>query len=118
MTGPNKVVITQSMAAKYFGEEDPMGKALTISSAFRVLECEITGIIADFPRNSHFSFDFLISWATLPEWKKDFWYLHETYSYVLLAAGADPGFIVEGFRSGAAKGCRGHKKATGNSVYD
>jgi putative ABC transport system permease protein len=103
LEGPNSVVITQSMASKYFGEDDPIGRALTISSGFQILECEVTGIIADFPMNSHFRYDFLISWATLPEWKKDFWYLHETYSYILLAPGADARGIEAAFPDMAEK---------------
>jgi len=97
LKGPGKVLITQSMASKYFGRDEPMGKAIKISTSREVLECEITGILADLPRNSHFNYDFLISWETLPEWKKDFWYLHETYSYVLLAPGTDPGHIEAAF---------------------
>jgi len=97
LKGPGKVLITQSMASKYFGENDPMGKALKISTSREILECEVTGILADFPRNSHFNYDFLISWETLPEWKRDFWYLHETYSYVLLAPGTDPERIEAAF---------------------
>jgi putative ABC transport system permease protein len=97
LEGPNSVVITQSVASKYFGKDDPIGKALTFSTGQQILECEVTGIMADFPRNSHFHYDFLISWATLPEWKKDFWYMHETYSYVLLVPGADPELIEAAF---------------------
>jgi len=97
LEGPGKVVITQSMASKYFGEDEPMGKAIKISTSQEILECEVTGILADLPRNSHFNYDFLISWETLPEWKKDFWYLHETYSYVLLEPGTDPTRIEDAF---------------------
>lgn len=103
LEGPNSVVITQSMASKYFGEENPIGKVLTISLGFQILECEVTGVLADFPRNSHFRYDFLISWATLPEWKKDFWYSHETYSYVLLVPGAEPEAIEAAFPEMAEK---------------
>ena len=103
LEGPNSVVITQSVASKYFGKDDPIGKALTFSTGQQILECEVTGIMADFPRNSHFRYDFLISWATLPEWKKDFWYMHETYSYVLLVPGADPALIEAAFPEMAEK---------------
>lgn len=103
LEGPNSVVITQSMASKYFGKDDPIGKALTISTGSQILECEVTGIMADFPRNSHFHYDFLISWSTLPEWKKDFWYLHETYSYVLLVPGAEIEGIEAAFPEMAEK---------------
>ncbi|MCK5694745.1 MAG: ABC transporter permease [Bacteroidales bacterium] len=103
LEGPNSVVITQSVASKYFGKDDPIGKALTFSTGQQILECEVTGIMADFPRNSHFRYDFLISWATLPEWKKDFWYMHETYSYVQLVPGTDPALIEAAFSEMAEK---------------
>jgi len=50
------VVLTETMAKKYFGNEDPMGKTLEINTwTPRV----VTAIIKDIPENSHFKFDFL-----------------------------------------------------------
>ena len=53
------IVITESIAQKYFGDEDPMGKMITINFGFDA-PFRITGVMADIPANSHFHFDFLL----------------------------------------------------------
>jgi len=62
LKGTNKVVISESIAVKYFGKEQPMGKMLEINDGEYHLE--VSGIIQDMPANSHFHFDFLISGQT------------------------------------------------------
>ncbi|TKG95812.1 FtsX-like permease family protein [Puteibacter caeruleilacunae] len=103
LTGPNKVVISQLAAHKYFNQEDPIGKILTISTTYGSQKCEVSGILEDIPDNSHFKYDFFISWETLPNWKKTTWYLHETYSYVLLEPGVNPATIEDQFPELAEK---------------
>ena len=56
---PRNIVITEKMAKKYFGDEDPIGKTLTMWET-RIFT--VTGILNDIPPNSHFTFDFLASW--------------------------------------------------------
>ncbi|MCW5910494.1 MAG: ABC transporter permease [Cyclobacteriaceae bacterium] len=53
----HSVVITQSMAKKYFNDPDPLGKTLVINHVPR----GITGVIRDIPENTHLKFDFLLS---------------------------------------------------------
>jgi len=55
---PGTVVITKSIAKKYFGDEEPLGKSL-----FTWRNFEVTGVIEDIPENSHLKFDFLSSSA-------------------------------------------------------
>lgn len=62
LTAPNTVVISEAMAKKYFGNNDPVGKVI---SADLVYDFTITGIVKNTPRNSHIKFDFLGSFATL-----------------------------------------------------
>lgn len=62
LSKPNTGVITESCARRYFGEENPIGKVLETNHGFDV---EITGLIADFPTNSHMKLDLMISNATL-----------------------------------------------------
>ncbi|MEO1050822.1 MAG: ABC transporter permease [Bacteroidota bacterium] len=52
---PNSVVITESMAKKYFGSEDPIGKFIKYNNEQPL---EVTGLVRDF-HNSHIAFDFL-----------------------------------------------------------
>ena len=79
---PNSLVITDKMARKYFGSEDPMGKTLTIQDA---VEVKITGVAKDIPSNTHFRFDFLASFESMPyKWATNTWRTQQFYTYVLL----------------------------------
>lgn len=84
LDGPNKVVITERVARKYFKDADPIGKILLFRSHIGEEACEVTGIMKDMPVNSHARYNMLISYRTLPKWMDEYWYRHEVYSYVLL----------------------------------
>ncbi|UCE22975.1 MAG: ABC transporter permease, partial [Candidatus Aminicenantes bacterium] len=58
---PFTILLTQSMAKKYFGNENPVGKTLHIDKKH---DYQVTGILKDIPEDSHFKFDFLTSLAT------------------------------------------------------
>ena len=62
LSEPFSVVLTQEMAEKYFGNENPMGKILKFDNRD---DYKITGILKNIQANSHFSFDFLISLETM-----------------------------------------------------
>ena len=66
---PNSVVITSSLAQKYFGNDwqalSLVGKTLNIEG----IEYEITGLVQEPPSNSHLQFTGLMSFSTLPESK-------------------------------------------------
>ena len=86
------IILSESAAKKYFGEEDPMNKMITINfgqdAPFR-----ITGVMADVPSTSHFHFDFLISYVTLKAFETGEYYTWSDfghYNYLLLRKDADP----------------------------
>jgi putative ABC transport system permease protein len=54
---PNSIVMTESCARKYFGNENPIGKVVLFSN-FKSLK--VTGIVKDFPGGSHMRFEMLI----------------------------------------------------------
>ena len=64
---PNSIVISKSLAEKYFGKNKPaVGKTLnTVYDVYKV-----TAVIEDVPKNSHLRFDMLISWVSLPKESK------------------------------------------------
>jgi putative ABC transport system permease protein len=62
LDAPNNMVITESIAARYFGEEDPIGKTMRLNEQLNV---EVTGVIEDLPSQSHFGIDFLCSMSTV-----------------------------------------------------
>lgn len=57
LDGRNSMILSESMAQRIFGKEDPMGKALKFNNA----PMEITGIYKDLPKNTHFIYDGLMS---------------------------------------------------------
>lgn len=60
----NSIVLTESMARKYFGDVNPVGKFLRFQGSIDLL---VTGVLKDVPLNTHFQFDFLVSFLTLNE---------------------------------------------------
>jgi len=64
LTEPNSVVLNQTLAEKYFGKEDPIGKVILVDDTY---EFTVKGIIKDIPSNSHFKFNVLFSTSTLVE---------------------------------------------------
>jgi putative ABC transport system permease protein len=87
---PRTMVITQSMAQKYFGDENPVGKTLQMGDNTDLL---ITGVAEDIPHNSHFHYDFIGSFATIEESETREWFLSILYTYVLLKDGVDPAVL-------------------------
>lgn len=81
---PGQVVITERIARKYFRDEEPMGKILVFNSNIGKVSCEVTGVMKEMPSNSHIHYNFLLSYKSLPKWVQEYWYKHETYTYVLL----------------------------------
>ncbi|HAS39317.1 MAG TPA: hypothetical protein DCS93_02505 [Microscillaceae bacterium] len=60
----HQVVITQRMAQKYFGGGSPLGKQLTLDNRQTFT---VSGVMADFPKQSHFHFDFIASFSSTPQ---------------------------------------------------
>ena len=83
---PNAIILTKSLAKKYFGDEEPMGKTL-LSENERLLT--VKGIIADIPKNQHFSFDFITSFKNLPFYEENRWNSNNFLTYVVLTKGYD-----------------------------
>jgi putative ABC transport system permease protein len=83
---PNSVVITEAMALKYFGAEDPVGQTLTINRN-GITELMVTGVCRDVPVNSSLEFDFLVSSQTF-DWLENSDV--ECTAFFKLARGSDP----------------------------
>ena len=94
----NSVVITQSMARKYFRDEDPMGRILKFEE---VAPLKVSAVIEDVPTQSHYIFDFMGSMVSvkaayggrLPET----WIWNPCWTYMILAKGANPEMLEEKF---------------------
>lgn len=86
---PNSVVLTQSKARFYFGDEEALGKTLHIYSSFDK-DFKVTGVIQDAPQNTHFKFDILLSIETIREsLEEQGWNMFNFYTYVKIDEGTD-----------------------------
>jgi putative ABC transport system permease protein len=86
---PFQVVLTESTAQKIFGNGDPLGNVIRFNNQDNLL---VTGVVADFPANSHLNFDALVSFSSLylnPNYYLDWDGGYNYLSYVKLAPGAD-----------------------------
>jgi putative ABC transport system permease protein len=89
LTTANSVVISQSTAEKIFGDEDPMGKVLSLNDNE---DFTITGVCEDTPFNSHIAFNMLFSFETLAARNRklmDIWLNFNNYTYLQLREGTD-----------------------------
>ena len=97
---PNSVVVTQETALKYFGNDDPMGKTITLNDTN---DFTITGVMENIPHNSHFHFNFLGSLISLDFSRSPLWISNTYYTYVLLAEGCSSGDMERQFPALVAK---------------
>jgi putative ABC transport system permease protein len=86
LADPNSIVLSRTVAAKYFGHGDPLGKTLTFLDL--KLDFKVTGVIEDPPARSHFRFDMLGSLNSSPSSSGTSWGQHTYFTYVLLREGA------------------------------
>jgi putative ABC transport system permease protein len=89
---PNSIVITETFASIYFGEEDPIGETMRYDD---MLDVKVTGIVKDVPHNSHFHFNCLISFITVENYLgrenlMSNWGSNNYATYILLKKGYDP----------------------------
>ncbi len=64
LASPHSIVISEELAARYFGEENPLGKSLTLENKFQFM---VTGVMKDLPPNSMFSFEGIVPYSFLTE---------------------------------------------------
>lgn len=96
LSQPNSIVVTESAAKKYFGDEDPVGKILKVEPSGSYM---VTGLMKDFPKNSSFSCDFLLSMSTYPISQSNYW-LNLWYStYIVLKKGTNPNDLEKKFQN-------------------
>lgn len=77
---PNTVVLTESMAHRYFEDEDPLNKVIIIGDE----EYRVDGVIEDLPENSHFDFRCLISNSSYGWHNKQKWDCSWMATYILV----------------------------------
>jgi putative ABC transport system permease protein len=93
LTDVNTLVVTESIAKKYFGDEDPLNKSLIIADE----SWKVTGVIKDVPENTHLKFDILLSRLIDREWvmekgqlKSEAFWNPDVYTYVVVPDNYNP----------------------------
>jgi putative ABC transport system permease protein len=87
---PFKIVLSQSLAKKYFGKEDPIGKILKNNGK---TDYQVTGVFEDLPVNTHMKIDALMSFVSLTKlWNNPVmsWQWDGFLTYIVLDEMADP----------------------------
>ena len=91
LQAPYSLVISETLAEKYFGGEDPVGKTLRLNNQE---DWTVSGAFKNIPKNSHFTFNMLLSFETLYAQNptaQERWLGFPNYTYLLLGKDADPG---------------------------
>ena len=98
LDAPYSVIITESIAQRYFNEDDPIGKSVIVNNEHTF---NITAVIQDVPSNSHFKFDFLAPLRTLADLHGERFLTHpgylSFYSYLLLEEETNPAELEQKF---------------------
>ena len=92
LTEPGSIVISDEMASKYFGTENPIGKTLMVN-AKEVFQ--VTGVMKKMPHNSSISVDFLIPFDYMKksQWYSDSWGNNSILTYLQLQPNVDAGKV-------------------------
>lgn len=88
LSDPFSIAITEEMADKYFGNEDPIGKTIQLDKR---LDFTVSAIINNSPSNSHLQFNFIVPFTTIKEFGEDIdtWRSWAYATYILLDKKAD-----------------------------
>jgi putative ABC transport system permease protein len=88
LSDPFTIVITEDIARKYFGDENPLGKSLRFED--RKEDYLVTGVVENCPGNSHFQFDMIASYISRQSSRDTSWMGHSLFTYIVLQDGISP----------------------------
>lgn len=85
---PDGILLSRSLAEKYFGTEEPMGKTILMDNQRPLI---VRGIFQDMPRNQHFTAEGILSIRNIDYYEDDFgkWASNNYYTYLALKSGSD-----------------------------
>ena len=92
ISDPYTILISESTAKKYFGDENPIGRNLEVNQKFNYT---VKGVFKDFPKNSHLELSFIASFdnLNLTERQKTNWDNYNYFTYITLKPNIDVGII-------------------------
>lgn len=81
LDNPTGIVLTETLAKKYFGSDDPIGQTLTLDGEDSRI---VTAVMQDVPEQSHMQFDFLLPFSSYKKWDLNEWNVGNFHVYLLL----------------------------------
>jgi putative ABC transport system permease protein len=93
LKNPFSVLLSESAAARFFGDADPVGRTIIMQAYEMDSEFEVAGVFRDIPVNSHFVMDIVAPFETMGKIQEidlTRWGSNSYYTYILLKDGADP----------------------------
>jgi len=88
LNSPHSIILTQKLAAKYFGNENPVGKVLTVENK---AQFTVTGVFKEIPSNSMFIFSAVIPYSYMKEIgaADRSWGNNSIFTFIKLKKGSD-----------------------------
>ena len=101
LSAPSTIVISEALARKYFGNDDPTGKTMRIDKD----DVVVKGVFSKLPDHFHLHFNYLMSLPTagLPKERMDAWTWNQFYTYVKLKPGSNVEQLQQKFQSHVRK---------------
>lgn len=101
LEAPGSIVLTEELAHRYFGNEDPIGKQIKVDKD----DFNVTGVLEALPSHFHLDFHYLMSLSSagLPADRMQRWTWHQFYTYVKLKPGADVQQLQDKFQAHVKK---------------
>ena len=90
---PFTILISESKRDVYFPEEDPVGKTIAMNNDSTLYR--VTGVVEDAPGNSHFTYDFICSYASDERSRSTFWFSNWMFTYFLVTPGTEKAVLDE-----------------------
>lgn len=90
-TSTDRILISENMATRFFGNEDPVGKTIRMD---RSQDLVVAGVVANPPVNSHIKYNYFLPMANLATYRNfNDWGANWMYTYIRLKDGTDPAIL-------------------------
>ena len=112
LNDPSNIVISESIANKYFGNENPIGQMMRIDNHF---DFQITGVFKDIPKNSHLQFEILAPFVFIKQMGRslDEWGSNSYLTYVQ----TQPGISVQDLDEKIKGIIKAHNEGSVTEIY-
>lgn len=123
LSKPDAIVISERIAEKYFGKENPMGKRIwtSLTRDDKPVEMVVSGVMKNFPKNSHLQVDILFAdktWPSIFPWYNEFmdsdWKSNSFITYVKFKEGVKRNAVEEKLTSLVKANYAGEKPFSSN----